>query len=329
MFKLTIDLNFMTLDPTFYQSLGFEMYELVEFLFIFEDNKLLMFHDDKSIYEKDMAELCGLGILKIEFIQQANDMTENRYQNYLQTLHETFFNKNADGKSIAEELKEMDENELVISKAKLLEMGFDNKESEIALKSSKFSLSGAINYLISKKKKSKEEAKEEMVDMSNFDPKNLLFTNVTGVQLRDNSVLNYFRFMIYSLDSILNYCCICRDKLPQPSTKIKCCDKDLCEFSFEEALGIFITPEVRADPSTFTLDLSVFSECVMGSRVAKTFEPFPSFFLKDKELRSKRGYLDNIKEARETGCEAKEVKETNKDIKMIRTLFKFIPSVGN
>lgn len=65
----------------------------------------------------------------------------------------------------------------------------------------------------------------------------------------------------------------------------------------------------------------------MGGRAAKTFEPFPTFFLKDNEMRTKRGYLDNIKTARETGGEAKDVKENNKDIKKIRNLFKYIPSV--
>lgn len=65
----------------------------------------------------------------------------------------------------------------------------------------------------------------------------------------------------------------------------------------------------------------------MGRRAGKTFEPFPSFFLKDKEMRTKRGYLDNIQKARETGGTASEVRETNKDIKQIRTLFKFIPSI--
>ena len=133
--------------------------------------------------------------------------------------------------------------------------------------------------------------------------------------------------MIYGLDSITNHCWIWRDKLPITSSKIKWWEKELCEFSFEEALGIFITPEIRFDPDSFTLDLSIFSECVMGGRAAKTFEPFPTFFLKDKELRSKRGYLDNIKEARIKGGEAKDVKESNKDIKKIRDLFKYIPSI--
>ena len=67
----------------------------------------------------------------------------------------------------------------------------------------------------------------------------------------------------------------------------------------------------------------------MGARVLKTFEPFPSFFLKNKELRTKRGYLDNIKKARETGGEAQDVNESNKDILKIRKLFKGIPSVIN
>jgi hypothetical protein len=57
MFKLTIDLNFMSIDPHVYESLGFEMREPVEYLFIFDDNKLLMFLDDKSIFDKSMEEL--------------------------------------------------------------------------------------------------------------------------------------------------------------------------------------------------------------------------------------------------------------------------------
>lgn len=329
MFKLSIDLNFMVTEPYFYESLGFNLHELVEFLFIFDDSKLMMFHDDKSIFEKDMAELCGLGILKIEFGQQCNELSENRYQSYLQMLHESFFNKNSDGHSLIDELKKMDEQELVASKSTLLEMGFNQHESEEALKSNKFNIGNAINYLLGRKKKhvAIEESKTSLSELYSFDPKNILFSNVSGAQLRDNPILHYFRYMIYSMDNITTYCCICRDKLPQVSSKIKCCEKELCEFSFEEQLGIYISPEIKHDSGSFVLDLSIFSECVMGGRAAKTFEPFPSFFLKDKEMRSKRGYLDNIREAREKGTEAKDVKEANKDIKKIRTLFKFIPSV--
>ena len=65
----------------------------------------------------------------------------------------------------------------------------------------------------------------------------------------------------------------------------------------------------------------------MGGRAGKTFEPFPSFFLKNKEMRSKRGYLDNVQKARKEGETPQEVKESNKDIKKIRTLFKYIPSI--
>ena len=48
MFKFTIDLNFLNQPHTIYESLGFEMEELVEYLFIFDENKLLMFWDDPS-----------------------------------------------------------------------------------------------------------------------------------------------------------------------------------------------------------------------------------------------------------------------------------------
>ncbi|CAI2380638.1 unnamed protein product [Moneuplotes crassus] len=328
MIKLTIDLNFLKLPATIYESLGFEMEELVEYLFIMEDNKLLMFRDDPTLSTKDLQELLNLGILKIEFSQMGNDNIQARYKIYLQMLHESFFNKKGKGKTIAEEVKSIDVDELSESKATLLDMGFSSSESDKALKKNKFSLGNAINYLLGRKKHS-EETKMEVDGEMTFegDPKLELFSNITTKDLQENSLLNYFRYILYSLDSIPDYCCICRDKLSTKANTIRCCQKELCEFSFEESQGISIIPEIKRDPNAFSLNLSVFSECLMGGRVNKTFEPFPSFFLKDQEFRSKRGYLDNIVKAREEGGEAKEVKESNKDIKKIRSLFKFVPSV--
>lgn len=208
MFKLTIDLNFLSVSPHTFESLGFDMEELVEYLFIFDDNKILMFLTDPSIMDMTMEDLCKLGILKVEFLQQSNELSQNRYQSYLQLLHESFFNKSKDGVSIAEEIKTLNDEDLKASKATLLEMGFSWKESEKALIKNKFSVQGAINYLIGRKKdtkKGKTVEEDDVNDFSDIDPKHMLFSNITGLQLKENMVLNYLRYIIYSLDSIQEY----------------------------------------------------------------------------------------------------------------------------
>ena len=177
MFKLTIDLNFLSLSPHTFQWLGFDLNELVEFLFIFDDNKILMFLDDDTIYEKDMEELAKLGIMKVEFIQQTNEFSQARYQNYLQLLHESFFSKDKKSKSYSEEFKHIEDEEMLASKSTLLEMGFGSKESDEALKSNKFSVSKAINYLLGRKKSKKvEDMKlEDDDEIISIDPKHLFF----------------------------------------------------------------------------------------------------------------------------------------------------------
>lgn len=43
------------------------------------------------------------------------------------------------------------------------------------------------------------------------------------------------------------------------------------------------------------------AKAIFSSRAATIVEPFPTFFLKHNELRSKRGYLDEIAKAKEKG----------------------------
>ena len=85
-------------------------------------------------------------------------------------------------------------------------MGFTTAESEKALKKNKFSLNNAINYLLGRKEKGNEEVEEEKEEfIIDVDPKHMLFSNITGVDLKNNSILNYFRYILYSLDGILEY----------------------------------------------------------------------------------------------------------------------------
>ena len=59
------------------------------------------------------------------------------------------------------------------------------------------------------------------------------------------------------------------------------------------------------------------------------FEPFPTFFLKKNEFRTKRGFLDNVKDCQLTGknvSEAKKTDEKNKDIDKMIKIFSLFPS---
>ena len=133
-------------------------------------------------------------------------------------LQETYFNNSAkDNISTSGSSQDLTESTLA-----LVEMGFDYDESEDAIKKSGFVLNNAVSYLLGKKEKEiHEENKMDEDALYNVDPKSMLFSNITGEILKDNSVINYFRYIVYSLDGILERCCICNDKLQTKSTKIK------------------------------------------------------------------------------------------------------------
>jgi hypothetical protein len=66
---------------------------------------------------------------------------------------------------------------------------------------------------------------------------------------------------------------------------------------------------------------------LLSERVSETFEPFPTHFLFSHEIRSKRGYIDNVKKAREKGKLAENTREKNKDIKTLRAILTGLPSL--
>ena len=55
------------------------------------------------------------------------------------------------------------------------------------------------------------------------------------------------------------------------------------------------------------------------------FEPFPTFFLKYQEMRSKRGFLDNVAQAKRDGTKndknIKGTDEKNKNVDLMREIF--------
>lgn len=108
------------------------------------------------------------------------------------------------------------------------------------------------------------------------------------------------------------------------------CTKDVCEYIFEESFKGGVLSELKHFPTESHFDLSLASKAISSQRVTDIFEPFPTFFLKQSEIRGKRGNLDEIKKAQQTGVDVKNAKKTdakNKDTTAMQDLFAELPSV--
>ncbi len=87
-------------------------------------------------------------------------------------------------------------------------------------------------------------------------------------------------------------------------------------------------PELKFQLEEAMLDVSLAAKALFSARATTCLEPFPTFFLKKSEIRTKRGYLDNIKQAQVTGknvSEAKKVDEQNKDIEKMTKIMTMFP----
>ena len=108
------------------------------------------------------------------------------------------------------------------------------------------------------------------------------------------------------------------------------CTKDMCEYIFEESFKGGVLSELKHFPTESHFDLSLASKAISSQRVGQIFEPFPTFFLKHNELRGKRGNLDEIKKAQQSGVDvakAKKTDEKNKDTHAMNELFAELPNV--
>ncbi len=75
------------------------------------------------------------------------------------------------------------------------------------------------------------------------------------------------------------------------------CNKEVCEYIFDESFSGGLLSELKYFSHEAHFDLSIASKAICSSRSTQIFEPFPTFFLKDHELRTRRGNLDAIKKA--------------------------------
>jgi len=98
----------------------------------------------------------------------------------------------------------------------------------------------------------------------------------------------------------------------------------VCEYIFEESFNGTLFSELKYFTHESLLNLSIASKALFSSRAAQIFEPFPTFFLKNFELRGKRGNLDEIKKAQLSGrdvASAKKTDEKNKDLLSMTEIF--------
>ena len=67
-------------------------------------------------------------------------------------------------------------------------------------------------------------------------------------------------------------------------------------FRFEENFGGggTILSEMRNNLCEALLNVNLAAKALFSSRGLSVFEPFPTFFLKQREIRTKRGFLDEI-----------------------------------
>ena len=58
-----------------------------------------------------------------------------------------------------------------------------------------------------------------------------------------------------------------------------------------------MVPALKYHTNESHLDLSIAAKAIFSTRASTIVEPFPSFFLKHHENRTKRGYLDEVQKA--------------------------------
>jgi len=90
-------------------------------------------------------------------------------------------------------------------------------------------------------------------------------------------------------------------------------------FKFEEIFGVKLFPELQQNLHLVELELSLAAKTVFSTRALDIFEPFPTFFLKEREERQRSIF-------KEGNIPISEVKKDNKDLPLIKKIFTKLPS---
>ncbi|XP_024532530.1 uncharacterized protein LOC9640710 [Selaginella moellendorffii] len=111
---------------------------------------------------------------------------------------------------------------------------------------------------------------------------------------RENPVLGLVSFMALQLDMLWESCPFCYRLLPASTFKVQPCSNDLCQFTCQETgLGSNVLEAVRASPAVVELEVA-FMKFAALSTTRDVLEPFPSFMLKERELRESNGWFGSM-----------------------------------
>ena len=91
-------------------------------------------------------------------------------------------------------------------------------------------------------------------------------------------------------------------------------------FKFEEIFGVKLCSEIMSNSDLLELDLSLAAKALFSMRSVDIFEPFPSFFLHQKEKRDRSVFGKE---------KIVEVAKENKNIDKMRHIFSRFPKLAD
>lgn len=97
------------------------------------------------------------------------------------------------------------------------------------------------------------------------------------------------------ITTLTNYCIICADELEYPSTTFITCGQDNCQYASEEILmDNYVVNAFRENYQISKFLLNTMYYASKSERKDKIFEPFPTIFLKSKDIKLERGKLSAL-----------------------------------
>lgn len=315
--KLELDLSFLDITEETMNMLGLTFDEPLSINISINENRLLQTLDSREWVP------ALLGIMDIECLQGTKmdsfgckEYIPGRITKFKKAMHEaltesqsmpTFLEmaRTSSTSAQAEEPRKTAKKADMQLVKSLTQMGFSKSAAITALRNCNNVLEAAVEQLSGASAPSVQghgELSEVINTSSNFFY-NLLF------YLRDR------------LQSCTNYCLNCYEKHPSDSFRLRACHKEICEFRFEEVSGLSVYAELLNNMNLVELDMS-FAACAAESgRALSIFEPFPSFLLKDRQIRGKSGYL-----SRDKVTYTPEM-DQNKNLAELQTLISLVPSL--
>lgn len=311
--KLELDLSFLDITEETMNMLGLTFDEPLSINISINENRLL-----QSIDSREWTPSL-LGIMDIECLQGTKmdsfgckEYIPGRITKFKKAMHEaltesqsmpTFLEMTRSSSTSApageprKHAKKAD-GKLVNT---LIQMGFGKAAAVVALKTCNNVLEAAVEQLSTLSAGPVGQA--EVINTSN------------------NFFYNLLHYLRDRLQSCTNYCLNCYEKHPSDSFRLRACHKEICEFRFEEVSGLSVYAELLNNLNLVELDMS-FAACAAESgRALSIFEPFPSFLLKDRQIRGKSGYL-----SRDKVTYTPEM-DQNKNLDQLKTLISLVPSL--